>query len=78
MLLEPLHLDRVPEARESGFSWRTYVDPDASWPEGEEFLRAVFTGRVINSRTSREMTVRDALRSKRLIVKFVRANRMLP
>ncbi|HTQ38367.1 MAG TPA: sulfotransferase [Pirellulales bacterium] len=78
VLFEPLHLDRVPEAKAAGFSWRTYVEPDVSWPAGEEFLRRVFSGRVINKWTASEMTFREATRANKMIVKFVRANRLLP
>ena len=78
VLFEPLHLNKVPEAAASHFSWRTYVDQETEWPEGEAFLRRVFEGRVINAWTSREMSLPDVCRSTRLIVKFVRANRLLP
>lgn len=78
VLFEPLHLGKVPEAEKAGFSWRTYVDPEIDWPEGSTFLRRVFEGRVINDWTSCEMSVGVAYDAKQLIVKFVRANRLLP
>lgn len=78
VLFEPLHPQQVPEAAASGFSSRTYVNPEAEWPDGEAFLRRVFEGRVINSWTSREMSLREAYKSKKLIIKFVRLNRLLP
>ena len=49
----------------------------SNWPEGEAFLRRVFSGRVINKWTVGQMSVRD-VRAKRMIVKLVRANRLLP
>ncbi|MCW6036314.1 sulfotransferase [Spirulina subsalsa FACHB-351] len=78
VLFEPLHIGRVPEAEKAGFSWRTYVDPEIDWPEGATFLRRVFEGRVINDWTSCEMSVGIAYNAEKLIVKFVRANRLLP
>jgi len=78
VLFEPLQLTDVPEAKAAGFSWRTYVDPEEQWPEGEAFLKRVFTGKVINDWTSKEMSIVDAYRCTRMIVKFVRANRLLP
>lgn len=78
VLFEPLHLTEVPEAEESSFSWRTYVDPEAKWPEGEAFLKRVFEGKIINAWTAREMSLHQACISTKMIVKFVRANRFLP
>lgn len=77
-LFEPLHLEQVPEAATAGFTWRTYVEPDLDWPQGKAFLKQVFEGRIINSWISREISLKDALRAEKLIVKFVRANRLLP
>lgn len=77
-LFEPLHLRNVPEASAAGFSWRTYRDPEVSWPEGEAFLHSVFAGSTVNDWTSREMAWRDIAFSRRQVVKFVRANRLLP
>ena len=78
ILFEPLHLKNVPEAEASGFSWRTYVSPEEQWLEGEAFLKRVFEGKIINDWTAREMLFWEAYKSKRLIIKFVRANRLLP
>lgn len=78
VLFEPLHLDQVPEAAAAGFTWRTYVDPNLEWPQGKKFLNQVFEGRIVNSWISREITLKDALFAEQLIVKFVRANRLLP
>lgn len=78
VLFEPLHLREVSAAEAAGFSWGTYRVRNEAWPEGEVFLRRVFEGRVINDWTAREISVKDALGAKRLIVKFVRATRLLP
>lgn len=77
-LFEPLHLTQVPEAKDAGFSWRTFASRDQEWTEGESYLRRVFEGRVINSWTAREISLRQAWCAKTLIVKFVRATRLLP
>lgn len=78
VLFEPLHLTHVPEAKEAGFTWRTFVQPGTRWPEGSAFLRRVFEGRVVNEWTCREMSFHEACRSSTMIVKSVRANRLLP
>ena len=78
-LFEPLMLDKVPEAAAAGFEWRTYVRPDEEWPEGERFLRRVLEGRVLNHWILADIEkVRTSVFARTLIVKFVRANRMLP
>jgi hypothetical protein len=77
-LFEPLQLNHVSEARTAGFAWRTYVDPQANWPQGEAFLRKVFSGRIVNRWTGGQITLADARQAERMLVKFVRANRLLP
>ena len=78
VLFEPLHLTNAPGAQAAGFSWRTFVHPKNNWPEGEAYLRRAFEGKVINGWTSREMSLWEAYRATTIIIKFVRANRLLP
>jgi hypothetical protein len=78
VLFEPLNLRDVPEAAAAGFDWGTYRPPGTHWPDGEAFLRRVFEGRVINAWTARELSLSGAVRAQRLIVKCVRASRLLP
>lgn len=78
VLFEPLHLRCVPAAQEAGFGWRTYRPPDADWPSGEAFLKDVFAAEVINDWTARELTYAQVKASDKMLVKFVRANRLLP
>ena len=77
-LFEPLNLKNVPEAKAAGFTWRTFVPREKKWPDGEAYLEHLFQGRMLNSFTAREMSFWDAFNSRRLIIKFVRANRLLP
>lgn len=78
VLFEPLHLKHVPDAKQAGFSWRTYVPADAEWPEGKEFLTRVFEGRIVNRWTAQEISLRSAMAARFLIIKFVRACALLP
>ncbi len=78
VLFEPLNLRDVPEAAAAGFDWSTYRGPGTRWSDGEIFLRRVFEGRIINPWTARELSLSSAVRAQRLIVKFVRANQLLP
>ncbi len=77
-LFEPLQLNHVPQAKDAGFEWRTFKEPEEIWKEGVQFLNQVFSGQIVNKWTSREIRFKDALNAKSLIVKFVRANRLLP
>jgi len=78
VLFEPLNTRRIPQASKVGFIWQTDIDPAQDWLEGEEYLRRVFSGRVVNHWTSREMTIHDACRSSKMIVKCIRSNPLLP
>ncbi|MEL7046713.1 MAG: hypothetical protein AAGL66_17120 [Pseudomonadota bacterium] len=79
MLFEPLHLDEVPEAKAAGFDWQTYRVPDQLWVEGEEFFSRLWEGRIVNSWILRESgPLGEMLKADTLIIKFVRATRLLP
>jgi hypothetical protein len=78
ILFEPLHLVHVPEAKKAGFDWRTYKEKELDWEEGKRFFHKIFSGRCMNPWTTRETTFKKALIAQRVIIKFVRANRLLP
>lgn len=77
-LFEPLHLDKVPEAKEAGFTWRTFVPPAEEWHSGTHFFNRLFQGKVLNEWILKESSAVQCLRARRLLIKFVRANRLLP
>lgn len=82
LLDEPLHLGSG-RAREAGVDeWRTYVPPDAEQPALEDFLRralsAQIPGRyVVEPEQGFLLRLQAQLLRKPLVVKFVRASRML-
>lgn len=79
ILFEPLMIGNVPEAKAAGFEWRTYKRPEESWPDGREFLTRVFEGRSVNPWVLGDLrSIRTAGFARTLIVKSVRANRILP
>ncbi len=77
-LFEPLQLTHVPEAKQAGFLWRTDIAESKEWVSGKNFFQRIFEGRVINRWTTMEMTLAKSLKAKCMVVKFVRANRLLP
>ena len=78
ILFEPIQMKHVPQSKRVGFSWRTYVPTTTGWQEGQRYMTQVMQGQVLNHWTTREMSIRQALSTRFLIIKFVRANRMLP
>jgi hypothetical protein len=77
-LFEPLHLDHVRAARDAGFDWRTYRSELDDWESGRSFLETVMRGNVINSWTAREITTASAKTCRGMVIKCVRATRLLP
>lgn len=84
-LNEPLHLDSAPRARAiQSLQWRTHVPEDSNFPELESLLHDAFTGREgatwkwrLKDSNPLRQVFRHATRRK-LIVKLIRAGRMLP
>jgi len=80
-LFEPINPKSVPEAFEIGFRSKTYMSPEEEWAEGEEFLRRVFTGQISSSVPFYKFKPKMFLKQlfgKKIIVKTIRLNRMLP
>jgi hypothetical protein len=77
MVTEPLHLG-MSHVRGAGLEWRTYRGPDEPWPEGEALLRRIFTGRRLAPAAYHDNDWATLLRYRTLLIKSVRANRLLP
>lgn len=83
LLNEPLFLSNYPKAQEAGFSWRTYLLPDAHAPRAEAYLHDALTGRMplgpgwYFQRNSALGRLVEHATHRRLVVKFCRAGRML-
>lgn len=78
VIFEPLHPIWFPEAVRSGFKARTYAPPGKTWISGEKYLERVLSGKVVSARFEGVEKYRNSFLSHKLIVKFVRANRLLP
>lgn len=82
-IFEPLNPNEFPESLQKGFQSRTYLPPDTYWPEGENYLLRTFTGRT-RSLTNKHSSINSpqsfflSIMTNKLIVKEVRANRLLP
>lgn len=86
---EPLNPIWCPNSFEIGFRSRTYIRPDTNWPEGEEYLKKIFTGQIANIPIKESLiasflagfSIKNSMRhllGDKLIVKSVNMNRMLP
>lgn len=80
MLWEPLHIRRNPEAAECGFDWETYLHPDDEDERKLDYLLGVLKGAHLSTRLARPsgFRIRDAVRFRGYVVKFVRGNMILP
>ena len=76
-LWEPLNRSTLARIADLPFTWRQHIPADADWPEAEDFFRRLFGGRILHPLLLRPWDV--PLRpSARHLVKFCRANRLLP
>ena len=80
-LFEPINPIYCPEAFNIGFKSRHYIAIDKDWPEAEEYLKRVFTGQVFGHLDPYKLkykVMRRRVFADKLIVKFIKFNRMLP
>lgn len=75
---EPLHKRWVPEVEALEFSWRQYIPVGADWPEARHLLEKILTGRVTNEWILQATPLKQFMAADRLVVKFCRANALLP
>lgn len=76
MVDEPLYLSK-PHVQAAGFSWRTCIQPGERRIPAERLFEGIFSGSAISPREILGNTIVHVLRSRRLVVKSVRAMRLL-
>jgi len=78
-LLEPFHTEFFPEVKELGLTPRNYLDFEKDYPEIHDYIRRVIGGKKISQKPHYlDSQITNRLIADKLIVKCVRANRMLP
>ena len=80
-LFEPFNPIFFPEISRFGFSHKPYVPVNASWPDCENYLKRVFTGRIYTLLPQYKLnleTIMHRLTNKKLVVKAINLNRLLP
>lgn len=78
VLWEPLHLREVDRFQQLEFAWRQFIPESAQWPEAIQAFTDVFSGKVLNPWTCQGNSAVDFWRAERMVVKFCRANAMIP
>ncbi|KPU64085.1 hypothetical protein EP1X_01285 [Thermococcus sp. EP1] len=79
-IFEPFHREWFSEIKRLNIPPRPYLEPNAENKPLKEYLYKVFTGRIA-SKQPRLLTpteVYKLIKGRKLIVKFIRANRILP
>jgi len=80
-IYEPLLTSWFPEAKEAGFTPRPYFSPSFNDNQKTKYLINVFKGNIKSTHPVYDFTLGNIFRriiANKLIVKFVRANRLLP
>ena len=78
IIWEPLHVTRGLVPPELNLGWMPYIPEYETCEEVRDILNKILSGLKVNDWSSRESTPFDFLFTKRFIVKFVRANALLP
>lgn len=79
VLWEPLHLGNNPSCKKAGFAWQNYCSHTGSDEAQRNYLRKVYTGRDLSTRTltSLHFNPIDLLNIRGYVVKHVNANMIL-
>ncbi len=80
-VMEPLHIKWFPKIERLGIQPRTYKNIDCDWKEGKRYFKNLLHGRIINKKphfSLRPIPVLERILSDKLVIKFVRGNRLLP
>jgi hypothetical protein len=80
-LFEPLNPILFDRPRKLGLHSRKYLTKDGNWPEGEKYFKKIFSGEQVGLQSVYELKPKEIMNlflGKKLIVKCIRANRMLP
>lgn len=78
VLWEPLHLREVPQVAKMGFGWQQYIPPGAKWKEAENYFSRLLMGQFLTYLITRHSDIRKIHSTKVWIIKFCRANMLLP
>lgn len=78
VLWEPLHLKYYPIFKDLNFKWRQYIDENNTDPTIKSTFDKLLSGNNLTPGVVKKTDMQDLISADYLIVKFCRANRMLP
>jgi hypothetical protein len=78
ILWEPLYLRESKQFEQLGFGWRQYIPEDHKWQEANDAFLELFAGHNQNQWLNSKNTFYEMLTAKQFIIKFCRANALLP
>lgn len=76
-IFEPLNTAYIKEAVKAGVQKNMSLKKEQRWDDGREFLDKVFSGRLINPWLASQIFIKDVLKTKQLVIKFVRGNLLI-
>lgn len=77
-LLEPLHKSWIDEVNELNFDWHQRIPEEADWPEARALFERILSGHLVHPKTCQHSPISHYKSADRLVLKFVRANGLLP
>jgi hypothetical protein len=78
MLFEPLSLTGVKRVNDLGFDWRQHIPEDEMWMEAAVYFKDVYNGKYLTPWMLSHSEKQTLLNAEFFILKFVRANLLLP
>jgi len=78
LIWEPLAVSEVKEVHALKFQWRQFIPEDDSWPEAKELMERILSGRLLSPYLCQQTTPRQLRQANHLLIKFCRANQLLP
>jgi hypothetical protein len=78
MLFEPLSLTGVKRVNDIGFDWRQHIPEDEIWTEAAAYFEDVYKGKYLTPWMLSHSDKQTLLNTEFFILKFVRANLLLP
>ncbi|MFX0132466.1 MAG: sulfotransferase domain-containing protein [Candidatus Hodarchaeota archaeon] len=80
-IFEPFNINWFPKVRMYDFGFRPYINPKKNDHKMYEYLNKVFSGRIRSIEPLYNLNINnvyDRIKSNKIIVKFIRANRIIP
>ncbi|WNB18075.1 sulfotransferase domain-containing protein [Marivirga arenosa] len=78
LIWEPLMLGYNNEFKRIDFDYRQYIPENKNWEEAKLLFRKTFEGKSLSSNLCNRNTFNELIKADRIIVKFCRANQLLP